>query len=262
MSAAVPVSEGNGGVAAQNPLPSGELPSTTSLAQQPLSPVGTSPPSNALVTAPGTAGTSQNAMPVNTVDQTNRYNNNNEYANSYNTGMGYGGLGMGYGGLGMGYGGLGMGYGGLGMPGMYGGLGMGGLYGGLGMPGMYGMGMSEDFQRSQMTFMLVGRLLEMCGMFAGVIQMTFGSALQFMGNYIGMSQQYNKLKSGMYMDEAGRWVELPKGTDSSRESAVSGTRRRPSRHRKQEKQSHPIFGVLRRLLFLLLAVMLAKRLTR
>ncbi|KAH9601332.1 hypothetical protein LSM04_000033 [Trypanosoma melophagium] len=208
-------------------------------------------------TPTGTSISQQVASTNNTTDMSN------QYASSYGSGMGYGGLGSSYGGLGMGsmYGGLGMGgmYGGLGMGGMYGGLGMGGMYGGLGMGGIYGMGMTEDFQRSQMTFMLVGRLLEMCGMFAGVIQMTFGSALQFMGNYIGMSQQYNQLKSGMYKDENGQWVQVPKRI-SNRGAGLRPSHGRRAVKRKQQKGGR-LFPIIRRLLFLILAVLLAKKLT-
>ncbi|RNE94792.1 uncharacterized protein Tco025E_10321, partial [Trypanosoma conorhini] len=128
-----------------------------------------------------------------------------------------------------------------------------GMYGGLGM----GMGMSEDFQRSQMTFMLLGRLLEMCGMFAGVIQMTFGSALQFMGNYIGMSQQYNQLKSGMYRDESGKWVELPKRTVTEKENLNTSRKRRYTSRKRQER---PWVAILRRIAFFLLALFVARRL--
>nr|CCD17564.1 unnamed protein product [Trypanosoma congolense IL3000] len=245
------------------------------LHQSPSSAAIDLPTNNTLVPTTATtalqdpANNSQGTRVGNTAGQVGRYAATNDFANDYSAGMGYNGLGMsglGYGGLGMGgmYGGLGMGgmYGGLGMGGMYGGLGMGGMYGGLGMGGMYGMGMSEDFQRSQMTFMLVGRLLEMCGMFAGVIQMTFGSALQFMGSYIGMSQQYNKLQSGMYVDEGGRWVELPKRNDSTEASAGSSANRTISRRSRQTTRSGMLLGVLRRLLFMLIAVSLVRRFIR
>nr|CCC50584.1 conserved hypothetical protein [Trypanosoma vivax Y486] len=158
--------------------------------------------------------------------------------------VGYGGLGMGL----MGYGGLGMGYGGLGMG--YGGLGMG--YGGVGVP--------EDFQRSQMTFMLVGRLLEMCTMFSGVIQMTFGSVLQFMGSYIGMSQHYNQLKSGMYMDETGKWVSVPKRL--TRKSSIYSPRARGLDKGRNHVGSRLILlNAFRYLIFMFIAILLARRIT-
>ncbi|KEG08894.1 hypothetical protein DQ04_06241050 [Trypanosoma grayi] len=237
--------------------------------QSPATGVGAAATSTSITTTKPTTMTSvqaqQNAVDNpqqatsanNTADTSNRYGSG--YASSYGSGLGYGGLGTGgmYGGLGMG----GM-YGGLGMGGMYGGLGMGGMYGGLGMGGMgmygMGMGMSEDFQRSQMTFMLVGRLLEMCGMFAGVIQTTFGSALQFMGNYIGMSQQYNQLKSGMYMDESGKWVQAPKRISADRNASHAS--RRQKLIKKKQKGSAWI-ALLRRLGFLLLAILLVRKFT-
>ncbi|RNF03250.1 hypothetical protein TraAM80_05956 [Trypanosoma rangeli] len=235
---------------------------TTAVAHQsPTVEVSATSPSNALTTQSASAKVAQSSL--NSSKQVLSGNNTtasaNRYASGYNSGTGYNGLGMGgmYGGLGMGsmYGGLGMGgmYGGLGMGGMYGGLGMGGMYGGLGM----GMGMSEDFQRSQMTFMLLGRLLEMCGMFAGVIQMTFGSALQFMGNYIGMSQQYNQLKSGMYMDESGKWVQLPKRSLTDKDRLNTSHKRRYASRKRRER---PWVATLRRIIFFLLAVFIARRL--
>ncbi|KAF5221087.1 hypothetical protein ECC02_005954 [Trypanosoma cruzi] len=227
--------------------------------------VGLSSPPNTLTKPPAAATAVQSPADGSQqiVSSNNTTNTVNRYAPGYNSGTGYSGLGMGsmYGGLGMGgmYGGLGMGgmYGGLGMGGMYGGLGMGGMYGGYGLGMGMGMGMSEDIQRSQMTFMLLGRLLEMCGMFAGVIQMTFGNALQFMGNYIGMSQQYNQLKSGMYMDESGKWVQLPRRCVTDVESL------KKSRKRKfvnRNRQGRAWVAILRRVVFLFLAVFMTRRL--
>ncbi|ORC91955.1 uncharacterized protein TM35_000041690 [Trypanosoma theileri] len=235
---------------------------TTGNVNSPAFPVVSSPTTTATTAGTVAAVVPQNSTGTSSSHQVASTNNltdySNQYASSYGSGMGYGGLGSTYGGLGMG-----SMYGGLGMGGMYGGLGMGGMYGGLGMGGMYGMGMGmglpEDFQRSQMTFMLVGRLLEMCGMFAGVIQMTFGSALQFMGNYIGMSQQYNQLKCGRYKDENGQWVQVPQRITGGKSGLRTSHGRRSLK--RKEKGRGKWFAILRRLAFLILAVLLAKKLT-
>lgn len=109
-------------------------------------------------------------------------------------GSGYGGYGGSSYGLGGGYGSSYGGYGGLGGYGM----GMSGGYGmGMGMGGMMGAGYqpSEFEQRGHMAFMLLGRVVELFGMFANVIQMVFSSVLQFMGSYVGLTQQYKQITS-------------------------------------------------------------------
>jgi hypothetical protein len=119
------------------------------------------------------------------------------YGNTMGGSYGMGGMSnMGrYGGMGgMGMGGMGgMGMGGMGMGGM-GGMGMGGMgMGGMGM-GMGMMGGSELEQRSAMTFMMITRVLEAFGMFANVVQMVFGSTVNFMGSYMGMTQQMRQMQ--------------------------------------------------------------------
>ncbi|KAG5491399.1 hypothetical protein JIQ42_01300 [Leishmania sp. Namibia] len=114
-------------------------------------------------------------------------------ANVLNNGRGTGyGLGSGYG-MGLdpyGTGGMYGGYGGLGMGGMYGGLGMMGM-GGM---GMYGMGMTPEAQRAQMMMFMTSRIMELWGMFSQVMQMTLGSAVQFVGEYVGINQRMGQLE--------------------------------------------------------------------
>ncbi|KAG5492378.1 hypothetical protein GH5_01297 [Leishmania sp. Ghana 2012 LV757] len=104
------------------------------------------------------------------------------------------GRGTGYG-MGLdpyGTGGMYSGYGGLGMGGMYGGLGMMGM-GGMGM-GMYGMGMTPEAQRAQMMMFMTSRIMELWGMFSQVMQMTLSSAVQFVGEYVGINQRMGQLE--------------------------------------------------------------------
>ncbi|GET93017.1 hypothetical protein, conserved [Leishmania tarentolae] len=113
--------------------------------------------------------------------------------NALSNGMGTGyGMGSGYG-MGMypyGMGSMYGGYGGLGMGGMYGGLGMMGM-GGL---GMYGMGMTPEAQRAQMMMFMTSRIMELWGTFAQVMQMTLGSAVQFVSEYVGINQRLGQLE--------------------------------------------------------------------
>jgi hypothetical protein len=43
-------------------------------------------------------------------------------------------------------------------------------------------------------------------MFSNVVQMVFGSVLQFMGSYVGLTQQYRQLNEGVTVDEQGNPV--------------------------------------------------------
>lgn len=134
----------------------------------------------------------------NAVSGSNGYGGLNSGGNYNSMGGGYGSMGMGggygsmMGGMG-GYGGMGMGGMGMGYGGMMGGMGMG--MGGMGMMGMgMGMmGMSEQEQRGQMAIMMLSRVAEIAHAFTQVLQMTFGSVLNFAGSYVGLTAQYQQL---------------------------------------------------------------------
>ena len=184
---------------------------------------------------------------------------------------GYGGSSMlgGYGGSSMlgGYGGMGLG----GMGGMYGG--MGGMYGGMGGMGMGGMGIgmgmgmggmgmmggpTEVEQRGQMAFMMLGRVVELFGAFGHIVQMVFGSIAQFMGSYIGLSQQYQQLNDGdevaMQYNEDGTFVSS-RGSPTGKQLA-----RRRRKGTNQAQQESPVRTLLRRLALLLVAYLIVTRL--
>lgn len=206
----------------------------------------------------------------------------------------YGGMGSGYGssmyggglggsmyggGMGMGgmYGGMGsMGLGGMGMMGMGGmGMGMGGM--GMGMGGMgMGMGgmMGESDQRGQMAFMLLGRCIEMFGMFSGVLQMVFGSIIQFMGSYVGLSQQYRQLNSDNpaalmqppMVDENGNVIEQQPVYDADATFVSDGTRRRKKLKKSQQQQQQTwgslLWSLIKRLATVALTYVIAVRVYR
>ncbi|KAG5467633.1 hypothetical protein CUR178_01278 [Leishmania enriettii] len=134
-----------------------------------------------MATNGGTVGTS-------TASSTDANVLNNGRGTMYGMSSGYG-MGLDPYGTGGMYGG----YGGLGMGGMYGGLGMMGM-GGMGGMGMYGMGMTPEAQRAQMMMFMTSRIMELWGMFSQVMQMTLGSAVQFVGEYVGINQRMGQLE--------------------------------------------------------------------
>eukprot|EP00758_Cryptobia_borreli_P003644 Tbor_TRINITY_DN3889_c0_g1::TRINITY_DN3889_c0_g1_i3::g.5617::m.5617 len=87
---------------------------------------------------------------------------------------------------------------GMGMMGSPYGMGIMGNPYGMGMMGSpYGMGMMAPGieQRGMMTFMVMSRLAEMSQALTNVVQMMGSSIVQFSGNYIGLSQQYQQMEN-------------------------------------------------------------------
>lgn len=174
----------------------------------------------------------------------------------YGMGMmgGYGGLGMGgYGGM-MGMGG----YGGLGM------MGMGGY--GMGMMGM-GMGMTPDAQRAQVMMFMMSRIVELWGMFSQVVQTTFGSVNQFVGNYTGISQNMAAIETEcknqqrtFATNEKERMAQLQglpaELTAPPPRARVSSKAKRPA---KPSQKSGILRTLLRHCIMLMLSMFLAQR---
>ncbi|KPA86627.1 hypothetical protein ABB37_00736 [Leptomonas pyrrhocoris] len=150
-------------------------------------PAALSPQSGALTTTPttGTVGAANTGGAM-TTNASGDLTNPNGYNSMGYGGMGYGGMGYGMDpyGMGMGYGGMGMGYGGLGMMGM----------GGMGMMGMGMYGMTPEAQRAQMMMMMTNSIMQLWGMFSQVMQMTLGSAVQFVGEYVGINQRLGQIE--------------------------------------------------------------------
>ncbi|KPI82997.1 hypothetical protein ABL78_7987 [Leptomonas seymouri] len=235
-------------------------PATTSLSPSAsaLAPLPTQ--SGALTTAAGTAGaaTTGGALTSNAnSDLANTYNN----TNGYNS-MGYGGMGMGMDPYGMGYGGMGMGYGGLGMGMGYGGLGMMGM-GGMGMMGMGMYGMTPEAQRAQMMMMMTNSIMQLWGMFSQVMQMTLGSAVQFVGEYVGINQRLGQIEEEhLNLEERyqNRKYDLRKAlADIPKEQRYVP---KPPRVRKQKQPSffrRFVVRLLRHVVFFVVAYVLARK---
>ncbi|CAJ1037244.1 hypothetical protein Q4I32_007711 [Leishmania shawi] len=182
-------------------------------------------------------------------------------ANAFNNGMGTGyGMGSGYG--------MGMDpYCMSGMYGGYGGLGMGGMYGGLGMMGMggFGMGMTPEAQRAQMMMFMTSRIMELWGMFSQVMQITLGSAVQFVGEYVGITQRMGQLEEENLNHEErymSRKYELCKAlSDIPREKRYMPRRTRIRKPKKLSFLRHFIFRLLRHVVIFAAAYFLSKRVT-
>jgi hypothetical protein len=176
--------------------------------------------------------------------------------------MGYGGMGMdpygmGYGGMGyggMGYGGLGMGMGGLGMMGM----------GGLGMMGMGMYGMTPEAQRAQMMMMMTNSIMQLWGMFSQVMQMTLGSAVQFVGEYVGINQRLGQIEEEhLNLEERyqNRKYDLRKAlADIPREQRYVPKKPRVKKPKQPSFFRRFIFRLLRHVALFVVAYYVAKRL--
>ncbi|KAK7200926.1 hypothetical protein NESM_000151500 [Novymonas esmeraldas] len=177
----------------------------------------------------------------------------------YSMGGMYGGYG-GYGGMGGMYGGMGGMYGGMGMMGM-GGMGMGGM-GMYGM-GMMGMGMTPEAQRAQMMMFMTGRIMELWGMFSQVMQMTLGSAVQFVGEYVGINQRMGQLEEENLNSEErymSRKYELRKAlADIPREQRYVPKRPRTRKPKQPSVLRRLVLRLLRHVVLFAAAYFLAKR---
>ena len=172
------------------------------------------------------------------------------YGGGMGMGGGYGSMMGGMGGMGMGMGGMGMGMGG------YGGM-MGGM-GGMGMMGMgMGMmGMSEQEQRGQMAIMMLSRVAEIAHAFTQVLQMTFGSVLNFAGSYVGLTTQYQQLAQA---DEAADPEQEYRQLQQQRK-AIQRKRNEVLRRAQQKHTPKSLFwSSLRKAAIFAVAVFLARR---
>lgn len=233
---------------------------------------GLTPRTGALTTTTGplaTAGTggdlTTTAANGTTTTGTNNAANSNTVNNGYNSmnsaygGMGMDPYGMGYGGMGyggMGYGGMGMGMGGLGMMGM----------GGMGMMGMGGMGMygmTPEAQRAQMMMMMTNSIMQLWGMFSQVLQMTLGSAVQFVGEYVGINQRLGQIEEEhLNLEERyqNRKYDLRKAlSDIPREQRYIPKAPRVRKPKQPSTLRRFVLRLLRHVAFFFIAYFLAKR---
>ncbi|KAG5492912.1 hypothetical protein JKF63_01492 [Porcisia hertigi] len=182
--------------------------------------------------------------------------NANVLNNGVPTGYGYG-VGMDPYGMGGIYGG----YSGLGMGGMYGGLGMMGM-GGM---GMYGMGMTPETQRAQMMIFMTNRIMELWGMFSQVMQVTLGSAVQFVGEYVGINQRLGQLEEDSLNNEErymSRKYELRKAlSDIPREQRYVPKRSRVRKPKQPSFLRRLISRFLYHVVLLAAAYLLSKRIS-
>ena len=216
----------------------------TSSHEPPALPIDSTPAAKQLVTQP-----QQTAL-----SPTNAYNS----GSALNGGLGMGGYGMsGMGGMG-GYGMNGMGMGGYGMGGMgMGGYGMGGYgMGGYGMMGMMGMGMSEQEQRGQMAMMMLSRVADTAHAFTQVLQMMFGSVMNFAGSYMGLTTQYQQ----MILSEGTVDTEAEYKRLQQQRRAILAKRRETLRRAQQQHTTKSLFfSALRKAVLFLVALFLARR---
>lgn len=211
--------------------------------------VGTT--ANGATTSAATAGTNANGL-------------TNGVGNGYGVGSGYG-MGMGMDPYGMGgMSGMYGGYGGYGMGGMYGGMGMMGM-GGMGMygMGMMGMGMTPEAQRAQMMMFMTSRIMELWGMFSQVMQMTLGSAVQFVGEYVGINQRMGQLEEDNLNHEeryVSRKYELRRAlADIPREQRYVPKRPRARKPKGPSFLRRFIVRLLRHVVFFAAAYFLSRR---
>jgi hypothetical protein len=129
---------------------------------------------------------------------------------------------------------------------------------------------TEVEQRGQMAFMMLGRVVELFGAFGNIVQMVFGSIAQFMGSYVGLSQQYKQIndpgEDEPLLDPHGQPLQYNEdGTFVSHRGGMSAA----SLARKRRKQlaaaampapEGPVRKLLQRMVLLLAAYFIVTRL--